>query len=313
MSETLRVMSFNVRFPSPDDGANVWTARRDLLVEAVLARAPDVIGAQETYYEQGSYVVEKLPDYSWFGVGRTGTQRDEHMGIFYRRDRLKLKEHGHFWLSETPELPGSRSWGMDLPRMVTWGRFETPGGRRFLMMNTHLAHRPEDEAARLSGVAVVAERFGRLAEGAPVLMTGDFNDVPGGRVYDAFQAAGLRDVRLLAEVVEGPEGTFHGFSGLEIGPRIDWVLCGPEGWSFRRFETCTFNVGGRYPSDHFPVVADLGFEGPPAPPSVRVFLPRRAGAQKCRARSTKRSTRNKRPGPSARSCISRCQVFGCGT
>jgi endonuclease/exonuclease/phosphatase family metal-dependent hydrolase len=266
MSETLRVMSFNVRFPSPDDGPNRWEARRDVLVEAVRRHAPDLIGAQEAYHEQGNYLVQCMPEYVWFGVGRTGTGRDEHMGVFYRAGRLKLKEHGNFWLSETPDLPASRSWGMDLPRMVTWGRFETGGGQCFLMLNTHLAHRPEDEAARLNGVGVIVERFRRLAQGAPVVMTGDFNDVPGGSVYQAFREAGLRDARAVAAQVVGPEGTFHGFSGMEFGPRIDWVLCGP-GWSASRFETDTFQQAGRYPSDHFPIVADLACGGtlPPEP------------------------------------------------
>jgi endonuclease/exonuclease/phosphatase family metal-dependent hydrolase len=256
MNEILRAMSFNVRYPEPSDGPNAWEARRDLLVSTVRRHAPDVIGAQEVYYEQGGYIVERLPDYAWFGVGRTGTTRDEHMGVFYRHDRLRLKEHGHFWLSETPDLPGSRSWGMDLPRLVTWGRFETVGERRFVFLNTHLAHRPADDAARLNGVTLIAERIGRLAEGAPVLMTGDFNDVAGGRVHEAFKAAGLRDAREIAERPEGPEGTFHGFSGMEIGPRIDWILCNRP-WSVARFETSTFHEGKRYPSDHFPIIADL--------------------------------------------------------
>ncbi len=260
MSETLRVMSFNVRFPSPDDGPDLWEARRDVLVETLRQRSPDAVGAQEIYREQGDYIVSQLPEYSWFGVGRTGTRSDEHMGVFYRPDRLKLKEHGHFWLSETPDLPASRSWGMDLPRMVTWGRFETlAGGARFTLLNTHLAHRPEDNAARLNGVALIAERIGRLAESGPVLMTGDFNDVAGGRVHAAFLATGLRDARQLAAKPEGPEGTFHGFSGMEIGPRIDWILCDPR-WSVLRFETFTFHEGARYPSDHFPIVADLALD-----------------------------------------------------
>jgi endonuclease/exonuclease/phosphatase family metal-dependent hydrolase len=265
MSETLRVMSFNVRFPSPDDGPDVWSARRDLLVETIRQHAPDIIGAQECYYEQGDYIVGHLPDYAWFGVGRTGTRGDEHMGVFYRRERLKLKEHGHFWLSETPDLPASRSWGVDLPRMVTWGHFETPAGFRFTLLNTHLPHRPEDEAARLHGVALIIDRIARLSNGRPALMTGDFNDVAGGRVYEAFRAAGLRDVRTLAETPEGPEGTFHGFSGMEIGPRIDWILCTPGDWSVRRFETSTFHQNGRYPSDHFPILADLGLADEPTP------------------------------------------------
>jgi endonuclease/exonuclease/phosphatase family metal-dependent hydrolase len=109
-------------------------------------------------------------------------------------------------------------------------------------------------------VKLIADRYGRLAKGSPALLTGDFNDAAGGRVYEAFREAGLRDGRPLAARVEGPEGTFHGFSGMEVGPRIDWVLCSP-GWSVVRFETVTYHQEGRYPSDHFPVVADVTMSG----------------------------------------------------
>jgi len=126
----LRVMTFNVRYPNPGDGANVWPARRDLLVEVIRSRRPDLVGTQELYYEQGQYIVEKLPEYAWFGLSRRGNHEDEHMGVFYRKNRLRVIDSGDFWLSATPEKPGSISWNMSLPRMVTWAQFEIAGVRR---------------------------------------------------------------------------------------------------------------------------------------------------------------------------------------
>lgn len=253
-ADTLRVMSYNVRYPARSDGANLWDLRRDILIRSIQAKDPDLIGTQELFHLQGEYIVEKLPSYSWFGVSRRGNRQDEFMGVFYKRDRLKLVDSGNFWLSETPETPGSISWNMSLPRMVTWGLFEIKAsGKRFYYYNTHFAHRREDEPARLESGRLIASRIKQLPGGVPFLMTGDFNAPAGGAVYDVF-ASFLTDAWKAAAARNGPEGTFHGFKGKPAGPRIDWILFrGP--FTVQEAETVTFNENGRYPSDHFPVLA----------------------------------------------------------
>src|SRR5690349_14206108 len=122
-AESLRIMTFNVRYPAKGDGPNVWENRRDLMVSTIKEKNPDVFGTQELFYEQGQYIVEKAPEYKWFGVSRRGDKTDEHMGVFYKPAVLNLVESGNYWLSENPEQPGSMSWNVSLPRMVTWGLF----------------------------------------------------------------------------------------------------------------------------------------------------------------------------------------------
>lgn len=251
--EELRVMAFNVRLPVAADGPNRWEARQDLFVETIRRADPDLIGTQELWKIQGDHVVAKLPQFSWFGIDRRGGHGDEHMGVFYRRDRLKLIEMGNFWLSETPEVPGSISWGHPLPRMVTWGLFETiPDGRRFWFLNTHFPYRGEDEGARTKAAELIAARIAKLPGDVPVVLTGDFNTVPDSGAHRAL-SAGLADAWTGAAARTGPEGTFHGFTG-KPERRIDWVLA--RGLTAARAETMTFARGGRYPSDHFPVVVD---------------------------------------------------------
>lgn len=253
-AETLRVMTFNVRYPNPGDGANVWPARRDLLVETIRARRPDVIGTQELFYEQGQYIVEKLPEYAWFGLSRRGNREDEHMGVFYRKDRLRVVESGDFWLSVTPEKPGSISWNMSLPRMVTWAVFEMAGsGKRFRFFNTHFAHRDQDEPARLKSAMLLACRVGLLDADEPVVITGDFNAPAGGAVHQAL-AQQMRDAWSEAAERKGPEDTFHGFRGKPRPGRIDWILFRAP-WKSVFAETVTDHEGNLYPSDHFPVMA----------------------------------------------------------
>ncbi|MEJ5367859.1 MAG: endonuclease/exonuclease/phosphatase family protein [Bryobacteraceae bacterium] len=253
-AEPLRVMTFNVRYPNPGDGANVWPARRDLLVETIRARRPDIIGTQELYYEQGQYIVEKLPEYAWFGLSRRGNREDEHMGVFYRKDRLRVVESGDFWLSVTPEKPGSISWNMSLPRMVTWAVFEINGtGKRFRYFNTHFAHRPADETARLKSAMLIACRVGLLDENEPVVLTGDFNAPAGGAVHQVL-AQHFQDAWLAASTRTGPEDTFHGFTGKPRPGRIDWILFRAP-WKVLSAETITDRKEGVFPSDHFPVLA----------------------------------------------------------
>jgi len=249
----LRVMTFNVRTPSPD-GVNVWENRRDLFVRTIRDADPDVFGTQELHKEQGDYVVAKLPHYAWFGEGRRGGDGDEHMGVFYRTDRLKVLKSGNFWLSDTPNVPGSVSWGHPFPRMVTWALFERKAdGRRFYFMNTHLPYRDEDEPRRVKGAELIGTRVAKLPADLPVVLTGDFNSEPGGDTYKAFTRV-LQDTRTQVKAPQGPRLTFHDFTG-KATVQLDWVLV--RGFHARSFLTDDRRVDGVLPSDHFPLVVEL--------------------------------------------------------
>ncbi|WP_447726977.1 endonuclease/exonuclease/phosphatase family protein [Sphingomonas koreensis] len=249
----LRVMSFNVRLPVAADGPNRWEARQDLFVETIRRADADIIGTQELWKIQADHLIARLPHYSWFGIDRRGGHADEHMGVFYRRDRLRLVELGNFWLSDTPQVPASISWGNLYPRMATWGLFETiPGGKRFWFVNTHFPYRAEDEAAREKAAAQIAAWIAARPDGVPVVLTGDFNTVPDSESHRLL-SAGLADAWDTAAARTGPAETFHAFTG-KADRRIDWVFA--KGLTAARAETVTFGRNGRYPSDHFPLVVD---------------------------------------------------------
>ena len=254
--QPLRVMTFNVRLPLDQDGPNQWQYRRDFAADVVARAKPDIIGTQELHKVQGDDLLARLPDYAWFGIDRRGGRADEHMAIFYRHDRFDLVELGNFWLSDTPSVPGSISWGHPFPRMVTWGLFRTKAsGRCFYVFNTHLPYRPEDDEARLKGARLLLDRIGQMAGGRPVVLTGDFNTAPGGPVHDLLTRR-LADARIAAPVKAGPEGSFHAYKG-EGDRRIDWILS--QGFETRRVETIAQRRGELFPSDHHPVVADLAW------------------------------------------------------
>lgn len=251
---SLRVMTFNVRTSAASDGLNGWEHRRDLMVRTIREQDPDVFGTQELHKEQGDYLVAKLHHYRWFGVDRHGGQSDEFMGVFYRSDRLRVIDSGNFWLSDTPDKPGSISWGHPYPRMVTWALFESKSdGRRFWYANTHFPYRDEDEPARTRAAQELERRIAKVPAKMPIVITGDFNSPPD-RPDHALLTRSLHDAWLSARRHVGPEATFHNFTGLP-DHRIDWILY--RGFKAEAVRTVTTHQNGRYPSDHFPVMAQL--------------------------------------------------------
>lgn len=254
--QPLRVMTFNVRLPLEQDGANQWKFRRDLAAHVIARAKPDIIGTQELHKVQGDDLLARLRGYAWFGIDRRGGHADEHMGIFYRHDRFRLVELGNFWLSDTPDVAGSISWGHPFPRMVTWGLFETKAdGRRFYVLNTHFPYRAEDGEARAKAARMIRDRIGALPPDVPVILTGDFNTEPDSAVH-ALLIEKLADAHDAAPVRTGPDATFHAYAG-KGDRRIDWILS--RGFRAERVETIPDRRGILFPSDHYPVIADLAW------------------------------------------------------
>lgn len=250
----LKVMSFNVRTINGPDGPNRWEMRRDLFADTIRQQDPDIIGTQELAKAQGDDTVQRLPQYAWFGRDRRGGHDDEHMGIFYRTDRLKLVKSGDFWLSDTPDVVGSNTWGNVFPRMVNWGLFERLSDhRQFYLLDTHFPYREQDEPSRTRSAQLIATWVSKLPAGVPVILTGDFNTDRASPAHRVLTAT-LKDTYDTAPQKAGPEATFHNFTG-HPDHRIDWILY--RGATARRVETVTTSRDGRYPSDHFPVVADF--------------------------------------------------------
>ncbi|WP_413625661.1 endonuclease/exonuclease/phosphatase family protein [Luteibacter sp. Lutesp34] len=248
----LKVMTFNVRTMTAKDGPNGWEFRRDLFADTIRKMNPDVIGTQELYKQQGDDTVERLPQYTWFGRDRYGKHTDEHMGIFYRKDALKLIKSGDFWFSSTPDKPGTMDWGNPMPRMVNWALFERLSDhKQFYLLDTHLPYRDQDEDIRTRCGKLLAEWIARLPKGVPVIVTGDFNTGPDGEAHKELTAS-LKDAWETAPKREGPAETFHNFTGKPT-KRIDWILS--SGVTAKSVQTITTSKDGRYPSDHFPVQA----------------------------------------------------------
>ncbi len=260
----LRVMSFNVRRSIFIDAMNHWTFRKDLLVETIRNFKPDLLGTQESLAGQTDYLREQLYDYDFVGAGRgDGKRRGEMCGVYFRKDRFERLDAGHFWLSETPDRPGSKSWGTSFTRMCTWVKLRDRGdGNVLCLFNTHFDHqgkRAREESARL-----LRRKIDQIAGDLPVVVTGDFNATDDSAPYRTLITGTRRGDERFTDTYRAVntlssgngDGTRHDFWGGHNGPRIDWIVTSGE------FKTVSASIdrtkeGGRYPSDHFPVTAVL--------------------------------------------------------
>lgn len=254
----LRVMTFNLRYAS-NRPPNDWPTRRPVMKACLEATKPDLIGTQEGLVAQLADLRADLPGYAMLGQGREGGEKGEFMAIFYRRERFDLLETKDYWLSETPEVVGSKSWGTSLPRMVTWARFRDKlTGRVFLFVNTHFDHMSEE--ARAESAKLVRRRLEATPADQPALLVGDFNAAAkASAAYATFTAGGfLTDLFRAAPQRTGEElNSFHGYRKPRTeGVHIDWLL-GRGGWQPRNAAVVTFAQGGEHPSDHFPVMVTL--------------------------------------------------------
>ena len=262
----VRVMSFNIRFGKANDGENHWKKRNWLVAETIRNFNPDLLGVQECLKFQGEYLERELDGYTYFGRSRMKTP-NEHCGILYRSSRYTQLAGGHFWLSEQPDVPESKSWDSSLPRMATWVLLrdrKNESAPTVLFVNTHFDHR--GRVARLESAKLIRQKIDALrtiADKPLVVVTGDFNTPEASAPYQAFldRNEGLRDVyrRHHPERTDN-EGTFCSFSGSSGGGRIDWILASPD-FDLLDAQIDRSNENGRYPSDHFPVTAVLRVPG----------------------------------------------------
>ena len=145
----LVVMTFNIRYGTANDGENNWDNRKDMACDVLRRHNPDVVGLQEALRSQIDDIRAALPQYAEIGVGRDdGKTKGEYSAILYRKDRLDVDDSGTFWLSDTPETPGSITWGNTCTRICTWGRFIPQGHRRSLLP---VQHAPGPHLAVLAG------------------------------------------------------------------------------------------------------------------------------------------------------------------
>lgn len=253
--EPLNVMSFNIRYGTANDGPDRWELRRDQLFALLKEQSPDVIGLQEALHFQIDEIIAALPEYRMVGVGRSdGGQGGEYAAILYRGTRLSVRQTGTFWFSDTPEIVKSNTWDAALERICTWAIFDDKQGTPFYVFNLHLDH--ISQPAREKSGALLLARVAARSPKLPVLVTGDFNTGETNPVTREV-AKVLRDTFRVVHPNATEVGTANQFKlGTTMGEKIDYIFVEP-GTEVMSADIVRTSVGGRYPSDHFPVVARI--------------------------------------------------------
>ena len=179
----------------------------------------------------------------------------------YRKDRFTAKDSGWFWLSETPEVAGSKGWDGACERIATWAILQDKlTGKECFVLNTHLDH--VGVAARREGVKLVLDKVQELGGDLPVIVTGDFNAEPESdvikQVTDTADPEHLTDARTVADLVYGPDWSFHDFGSIpyEHRSRIDYIFV-KNGLEVLKYGILAETEGNAYLSDHTPVLVSV--------------------------------------------------------
>lgn len=247
--DAVHVMSYNLRYPAPET-EHLWPDRRAAMSSLLRAERPCILATQEGHYEQLEDLRADLDGYRWIGLGRDGGSSGEHTAVFCDTDRTQVLAFDHLWLSDTPREIGSRSWGNDITRMLTWVRLGTAAGQ-CVVINVHLDHMSCE--ARRRGARMLAELAASFSP-TPVVITGDFNTGAGTTPYRELVPP-LVDTWNSAQQRLTPEhGTFTGYGPIAPGGRIDWILTSGE-LTCRSAAINPCAGLARMPSDHLPVQA----------------------------------------------------------
>lgn len=261
---SLKVMTFNIRYDNPADGDNNWKFRKDAAFAMIQEQDCDLIGTQEVLANQLADFNAALPTYDYVGIGREdGVDQGEYSAIFFKKDRFNVMNKGNFMLSETPDIFGSKGWDGACERIASWARLQDKStGKEIFFINTHLDH--VGIQARREGVNLIQDKAFELAQGASIILTGDFNAEPESdviqNVVNTNKAHYLIDTRTTAKEVKGTPWTFHDFDRLPINKReyIDYIFVSPTAKT-TIYEVLPMDYNNKLVSDHSPVIAEVIF------------------------------------------------------
>jgi endonuclease/exonuclease/phosphatase family metal-dependent hydrolase len=261
----IKVMTFNIRYDNPGDSIYSWTNRASQICNFVKNEKPDIVGLQEVLIQQYDDLDSVLKEYSSVGVGRDdGAKAGEMNPIFYRKARFDMVRTITFWLSETPDIPGSKAWGASLPRIITWMELvEKKNHAHFFFFNTHFAD--DSDSARIMSSQALLSAVESVADGFPFIITGDFNMLPSSKGYEILTGPAesvplLKDSYLISEKrPTGPASTFNVLSDKDGTGRYDYIFV-RNGMKVFDHSTVIIKEKGIFISDNWPIMASVSIK-----------------------------------------------------
>lgn len=265
INSPVRLMDYNVRFDNPNDGSNIWANRKDKIMSMIRIYNPLILCLQEPLINQIEDLTTAFPNFEVYGVGREdGLKGGELNPILFDKRRFSLVTSGTIWLSETPEVVGSKSWFASLPRIMGWVRLkDLATGKEFFVFNTHFDHLRQN--ARDRSADLIMKKIPEIAGNFPIFLTGDLNDrpftYPYNTIVNSLNPFYLDDAKTVSKNPHhGPTFTFVGFDFVGIPGRvIDYVFVNPK-IEVLQHAVLTDNWDGIYPSDHLPILIEFNLK-----------------------------------------------------
>jgi endonuclease/exonuclease/phosphatase family metal-dependent hydrolase len=259
-AQQLTIETFNLRFDNPKDTGNLWVNRSPVVAALIRFHKFDILGTQEGLFNQLEDINRQLPEYEHYGLGRDdGKEKGEHSAIFFKKDRFNLLKKGDFWLSETPDKP-SKGWDAKLNSICSWVQLlDKISGKKFYFFNVHYDH--QGKIAREESSKLILQRIKAIAGNAHAILTGDLNGDMSSSWY-----AGLANSRFLKDTFKEAAHPYinnpstNGFGRSITGNTVIDHLFATNDFLVTRWGILTDTYHGKYPSDHFPVLADIEFK-----------------------------------------------------
>jgi endonuclease/exonuclease/phosphatase family metal-dependent hydrolase len=260
-AQQFKIGTYNLRNANGGDSTagNGWGQRYPWITKLMLFEDVDIFGTQEGKHHQLVNMADSMPGYKWLGIGRDdGKQAGEYSAIFYNSDKFKVLKTGDFWMSTITDKP-NKGWDAVLPRICTWAQFkELKTGFTFYFFNLHMDH--IGVVARRESAKLVLAKIKQMAGAMPTILTGDFNVDQTSDSYAVINNSGLlKDSYVLSPMKMAPSNTFNEFNANTDGDkRIDHIFVTKQ-FKVKRYGILTNTYHGRTPSDHYPVVAVMGY------------------------------------------------------
>lgn len=255
-AQDIRIASYNLRYDSKSDSGNLWTSRYPIVSALIQFHDFDIFGTQEGLRHQIDTLAANLPGYTWYGQGRDdGQAKGEHSAIFFKTAKYKLLNKGDFWLSETPEKPGP-GWDARLNRICSWVQLQdAKSKKKFYVFNVHYDH--QGVKARQESSKLILEKIKTIAGASPALLTGDFNGDHNQEWYQLIaNSTIIGDTYRAVKKPYANNGSFNSFRTPTSTSIIDHIFATKQ-FSVKRWGILTDSYYGKFPSDHFPIMADV--------------------------------------------------------
>lgn len=254
----MKVVTFNVRYiySGEPDRENDFLHRAGLILDKIDRESPDIVCFQEASDEISEFLRRHLKDYICTGHGRDADLSGEAMLTAVKKETFEPIKSRVFWLSETPEVPGSDFPGQNVCKRIcnVTEVVRKADKRRFRIYNTHFDYEKDSirclEAELLSSVI---ENDLKL-DACDTMLMGDFNCPPDSApIGILLKTKGAEFIDLARDF----EQTYHAFGKHESVSydfkKIDYIFANKAlSASTYLWDDCVYGV---WLSDHYPVCA----------------------------------------------------------